>query len=44
VTSLDALTRKDLGSATLVGEKKVEKDKWVFIEGNRSPKAVSIAY
>ena len=42
VTNLDDLTEKDLGSAQLVEERKVETDKWVFIEGCRNPKAVSI--
>jgi thermosome len=42
VTNLDDLTEKDLGSAQLVEERKVETDKWVFIEGCKNPKAVSI--
>ena len=32
----------DLGSADLAEERKVETDKWVFIEGCKNPKAVSI--
>jgi archaeal chaperonin len=42
VTSLDDLSTKDLGYAQLVEERKVETDKWVFIEGCKNPKAVSI--
>ena len=42
VNNLDDFTSKDLGSADLVEERKVETDKWVFIEGCRNPKAVSI--
>src|SRR5579875_72502 len=33
---------KDLGAAALVEERKVETDKWVFVEGCKNPKAVSI--
>ena len=40
--NLDDFTSKDLGSADLVEERKVETDKWVFIEGCRNPKAVTI--
>ncbi|HZW56290.1 MAG TPA: thermosome subunit beta, partial [Nitrososphaerales archaeon] len=42
VTNLEDLTEKDLGSAALVEERKVETDKWVFVEGCKNPKAVSI--
>jgi len=42
VTNLDDLTEKDLGYAKLVEERKVEDDKWVFIEGCKNPKAVTI--
>ncbi|MGH9992682.1 MAG: thermosome subunit beta [Nitrososphaera sp.] len=42
VNNLDDLTAKDLGSADLVEERKVETDKWVFVEGCKNPKAVSI--
>ncbi|HEV8404922.1 MAG TPA: thermosome subunit beta [Nitrososphaera sp.] len=42
VTNLDDLTSKDLGYAMLVQERKVETDKWVFIEGCKNPKAVTI--
>ncbi len=42
VNNLDDLVAKDLGSANLVEERKVETDKWVFIEGCKNPKSVSI--
>jgi archaeal chaperonin len=42
VNNLDDLISKDLGSANLVEERKVETDKWVFIEGCKNPKAVTI--
>jgi thermosome len=42
VTNLDDLAGKDLGSAALVEERKLEEDKWVFIEGCKNPKAVTI--
>jgi archaeal chaperonin len=42
VTNIEDLTANDLGSADLVEERKVETDKWVFVEGCKNPKAVSI--
>jgi thermosome len=42
VSNLDDLTAKDLGSADLVEERKIETDKWVFVEGCKHPKAVTI--
>jgi thermosome len=42
VTNLDDLSVKDLGFAKLVEERKIEQDKWVFVEGCRNPKAVTI--
>ena len=42
VTNLEDLTAKDLGAAQLAEERKIETDKWVFIEGCKNPKAVSI--
>jgi thermosome len=42
VNNLDDLTSKDLGAADLVEERKVETDKWVFIEGCKHPKSVTI--
>ena len=41
-TNLDDLTEKDLGHANLVHQKKVESDKWVFIEGCRNPQSVTL--
>jgi thermosome len=42
VNNLEDLDTKDLGAADLVEERKVETDKWVFIEGCKHPKAVTI--
>jgi thermosome len=42
VNNLDDLDAEDLGSAELVEERKIETDKWVFIEGCKNPKAVTI--
>jgi len=42
VNNLDALDAKDLGIAELVEERKIETDKWLFIEGCKNPKAVTI--
>ena len=42
VTNIDELAENDLGYSKLVEERKVENDKWVFIEECKNPKAVSI--
>jgi thermosome len=42
VTNIDELSQNDLGYSKLVEERKVESDKWVFIEECKNPKAVSI--
>ena len=42
VTGLDNLSKNDLGQAGLVEERKLEDDKWTFVEGCKNPKAVSI--
>lgn len=42
VTSLNDLTRDDLGYAGLVEERKVGEDKWVFIEQCKDPRSVTI--
>jgi archaeal chaperonin len=42
VNNFADLTTSDLGSAALVEERKVEEDKWVFVEGCKNPKAVTI--
>jgi archaeal chaperonin len=40
--SLDDLSEKELGQAKLVEERKIEEDKWTFVEGCKNPKAVTI--
>ena len=42
INNLDDLTGKDLGAADLVEERKIETDKWVFVEGCKNPKSVTI--
>ena len=42
VGSVNDLNNSDLGSAQNVEEKRVEEDNWVFIEGCKNPKAISI--
>jgi len=42
VGSVNDLSKNDLGLAKNVEEKLVEEDKWVFIEGCKNPKAVSL--
>jgi archaeal chaperonin len=42
ITNIDEITSDDLGNAQLVEERHVETDKWVFIEGCKNPKAISI--
>ncbi len=42
LSNVDELSPDDLGYAKLVEERKVETDKWVFVEGCKNPKAVSI--
>ncbi len=42
VTNLEDLSPNDLGYAELVEERKVEEDKWVFVEGCKNPRAVTI--
>jgi thermosome len=42
ITNLDDLFEKDLGSANLVEERKIEEDRWVFIEGCKNPKSVTL--
>jgi len=41
-TNLDDISTNDLGSAEIVQQKKVESDKWVFIEGCQNPRSVTI--
>jgi len=40
--NLEDLTEKDLGSANLVHQAKVESDKWVFVEGCKNPQSVTM--
>jgi len=42
VNNLDELSAADLGYARLAEERKVETDKWVFVEECKNPKSVSI--
>ena len=41
-TNLDDISEKDLGTSELVHQKKVESDKWVFVEGCRNPQSVTL--
>ena len=42
VSGVDELSETDLGAAGLVEERKVEDDKWTFVERCANPKAVTI--
>ena len=42
VNNLDELSATDLGYARVVEERKVETDRWVFVEECKNPKSVSI--
>lgn len=42
VTSVKDFTPEDLGEAEVVEERKVADEEWVFVEGCRNPKAVTI--
>lgn len=42
VGSVNDLTEKDLGEADVVEERTIENDNWVFIEGCKNPKAVTL--
>ncbi len=42
ISNLDDLSESDLGSADLAHQKKVESDKWVFIEGCKHPQSVTL--
>ena len=42
VNNFEDLSGSDLGFAALVEERKVEEDKWVFVEGCKNPKAVTL--
>ncbi len=42
VVNIDDLSRNDLGYAKLVEQRKVGDDDWIFVEGCRNPKAVTL--
>ena len=42
VNNIDDLVPDDLGNADVVEERKVETDKWVFVEGCKNPKSVTV--
>jgi thermosome len=42
VTNTEELSKGDIGFADLVEERQIETDKWVFIEGCKNPKSVTI--
>ena len=42
VNNFEDLSTADLGYAASVEERKIEEDKWVFIEGCKNPKAVTL--
>ena len=42
ITNLDDLSEKNLGFACVVEERKIEEDKWVFVEGCKHPKSVTL--
>jgi len=42
VTNLDDLFEKDLGTSDIVEERKIEEDRWVFVEDCKHPKSVTL--
>ncbi len=42
VTNTDELSKDDIGYADLIEERNVETDKWVFIEGCKNPKSITV--
>jgi len=42
ITNLDDLFEKDLGTSDIVEERKIEEDRWVFVEGCKHPKSVTL--
>jgi len=42
VTEIEEMSSKDLGKAKLVEERRLGEDKWIFVEGCKDPKAVTI--
>ena len=41
-SNIDDMTPKDLGTADSVEQRKVETEKWVFVEGCKNPRAITI--
>ena len=41
-SNIDDISEKDLGAADLVHQKKVETDKWGFVEGCKNPQSVTM--
>ena len=41
-SNIDDMTSKDLGSAETVEQRKVETEKWVFVEGCKNPRAITV--
>jgi thermosome len=42
VTNIVELSESDIGHADLIEERNVETDKWVFIEGCKNPKSITV--
>ena len=42
ITNTEELSKDDIGHADLIEERNVENDKWVFIEGCKNPKSITI--
>ncbi|TLX89542.1 MAG: thermosome subunit [Thaumarchaeota archaeon] len=42
ITNTEELSKDDIGHADLIEERNVEDDKWVFIEGCKNPKSITI--
>lgn len=42
ITNIEELSKEDIGHADLIEERNVENDKWVFIEGCKNPKSITI--
>jgi len=42
VVNIESLTEEDLGYAQLVEERKLGEDEWVFIEGCKNPRALTV--
>ncbi len=41
-SNIDDMTSKDLGTAETVEQRKVETEKWVFVEGCKNPRAITV--